>query len=168
MCIYEVVAVSPGNLDSSLWFIQPEISHEVLCIEVKLAGWQYTALTYSFPNFEPVHCSVSNSNSCFLTWIQVSPETGKVVWCTYLLNFTQFVVIHTVKGFAIVSEADVFLKFPCFLYDPMDGGNLISGLLPFLNPAWTSGSFQFAYYWSKAWRILGITLLASSVRILVQ
>ena len=31
-------------------------------------------------------------------------------------NFPQFVVIHTVKGFSIVNEAevDVFLEFPCF------------------------------------------------------
>ena len=44
-------------------------------------------------------------------------------------NFPQFVVIHTVKGFSIVSEAevDVFLEFFCFFYDPADVGNLISG-----------------------------------------
>ena len=37
--------------------------------------------------------------------------------------------MHTVKGFSVVNEAeiDVFLKFPCFLYDPMDVGSLISG-----------------------------------------
>ena len=40
---------------------------------------------------------------------------------------SQFVVIHTVKGFHVVNEAqDVFLKFPCFLYDPLSVGNLIS------------------------------------------
>ena len=41
----------------------------------------------------------------------------------------QFVVIHTVKGFAIVNktEVDVFLEFSCFFYDPKDVGNLISG-----------------------------------------
>ena len=44
------------------------------------AGWQYTALTHSFPNFDPVHCSMSGSNCCFLTCIQVSQEAGKVVW----------------------------------------------------------------------------------------
>ena len=46
-----------------------------------------------------------------------------------LKNFPQFVVIHTVKGFSIVNEAeiDVFLEFSCFSYDPMDVGNLISG-----------------------------------------
>ena len=41
----------------------------------------------------------------------------------------QFVVIHKVKGFSIVNEAEVyvFLKFPCFIYDLTDAGNLISG-----------------------------------------
>ena len=51
-----------------------------------------------------------------------------MVWYSHLSkNFPQFVVIHTVKGFSIVNEADVFLEFPCFLYDSMDVGNLISG-----------------------------------------
>ena len=51
-----------------------------------------------------------------------------MVWYSHLLkNFPQFVVIHTVKGFSIVSEADVFLEFLCFFHDPMDVGNLISG-----------------------------------------
>ena len=85
---------------------------------------------YSFPNFEPVHCSMSSYNCCFLTCIQISQEAGKAVWYSHLLkNFPQFVVIYTVKGFSIVSEAevDVFLEFLCFLYDSMDVGNLISG-----------------------------------------
>ena len=44
-------------------------------------------------------------------------------------NFLQFAVIYTVKGFSIVYEAevDVFLEFSCFVYDPTDVGNLISG-----------------------------------------
>ena len=44
-------------------------------------------------------------------------------------NFPQFVVIHTVKGFGIVNQAeiDVFLELSCFLHDPADVGNLISG-----------------------------------------
>ena len=42
-------------------------------------------------------------------------------------NLLQFVVIHTVKGFSVVNEADVFLEFSCFLYDPAKAGNLISG-----------------------------------------
>ena len=78
---------------------------------------------YSFPNFEPVHCSMSSSNCCFLACIQVSQEAGKVVWYPCLLkNFPQIVVIHTVKGFIIVNEAevDVFLEFSCVSYDPVD------------------------------------------------
>ena len=53
-----------------------------------------------------------------------------MVWYSHLFkNFPQFVVIHTVKGFSIVNEAeiDVFLKFPWFLHDPANAGNLISG-----------------------------------------
>ena len=84
---------------------------------------------YSFRNLEPVCCSTSSSNCCFLTCIQVSQEAGQVVWYSHLFkNFQQFVVIQTVKGFSIVSEAEayVFLKFSCFFYDPTDVGNLIS------------------------------------------
>ena len=53
----------------------------------------------------------------------------------FLKNFPQFVMIHTVKGFSVVdeTEVDVFLEFPCFLYDPADAGYLV--LLLFLNPA---------------------------------
>ena len=51
---------------------------------------------YSFPNLEPVCCSMSSSNCCFLSCIQVSLETSKVVWCFHLLkNFPQFIVIYT-------------------------------------------------------------------------
>ena len=120
----------PGNLDSSLCFIQPSILHDVLCIEVKLAGWQCTALMYSFPYFELICCSMFSSNCCFLTCIQISHEAGKVVWYFLLLkNFLQFVVIHTVKSFGIVNEAevDVSLELSCFFNDPTDVGNLISG-----------------------------------------
>ena len=87
---------SPSNLDSSLCFIQPSISHDVLCI---------------------VCCSMSGSNCCFLTCIQVSQEAGQVVWYSHLFkNFPQFVVMHTVKGFSVVYEADVFLEFSCFFF----------------------------------------------------
>ena len=88
------------------------------------------ALTHSFPNLEPICCSMSSSNCCFLTCIQVSQEAGKVVWYSHLLkNFPQFVVIHTVKGFSVVSvaEVDIFLEFPCFFYDPIDVDSFISG-----------------------------------------
>ena len=53
-----------------------------------------------------------------------------MVWYSHLFqNFPQFFVIHTVKGFGIVNKAeiDAFLEFSCFLHDPADVGNLISG-----------------------------------------
>ena len=53
-----------------------------------------------------------------------------MVWYSHLLkNFPQFTVIHTVKGFGIVNEAEVnvFLELSCFFYDSADVGNLISG-----------------------------------------
>ena len=63
----------------------------------------YTALMSSFPNFEPVRCSMSDSDCCFLTCIQIFQEAGKVVWYSHLFqNCPQFVVIHTVKGFRVV------------------------------------------------------------------
>ena len=88
----------------------------------------YPALLYSFPKFEPVSCRMSGSNYYFLNHIQVSQETSEVVWYSHLLkNFPQFVVIHTLKGFSIVNEADIFLELPCFPCDPTNAGNLISG-----------------------------------------
>ena len=85
---------------------------------------------YSFSYLEPVCCSMSSSNCCFLTCIQVSQEAGQRVWYSHLLkNFPQFTVIHIVKGFGIVNKAerDVFLERSCFFDDPADVGNLISG-----------------------------------------
>ena len=84
---------------------------------------------YSFPNFEPVCCSMSRSNCCFLTYIQISQEAGKVIWYSPLLkNFPQFAVTYMVKGFRVVkkAEVDIFLELSCFFNDPVDVGNLIS------------------------------------------
>ena len=82
---------------------------------------------YSFPDLEPVCCSMYSSNCCFPTCIQVSQEADQVVWYSHLFqNFPQFVVIHTIKGFGIVNKAeiDVFLELSCFFW-------------------WSSGCWQF-------------------------
>ena len=70
---------------------------------------------------------MSSSNCCFLTCLRISQEASKV--SLLLKNFPQFAVIHTVKDFCIVSKAevDVFLELSCFLNDPTDVGNFISG-----------------------------------------
>ena len=99
------------------------------------AGWQYIALTYSFSYLEPVCCSMSRFNCCFLTCIQVSQEAGQVVWYFHLFqNFPQFIVIHKVKGFGIVNktEIDVFLEPSCFFWRSSRCWQLCF-LLPFLS-----------------------------------
>ena len=52
---------------------------------------------------------MSGSNCCFLTWIWISQEGDQVVWYFHLFqNFAQFVVIHTAKGFGVVSKAETY------------------------------------------------------------
>ena len=110
---------------------------------------------YSFPNLEPVCCSVSGSNYCFLPCIHISQEADKVVWYSHVFkNFQQFVVIHTVKGFGIVNEAevDVFLELPCFYYDAIQFSSvqLLSRVRLFATP-WTAAcqaSLSITNSWS--------------------
>ena len=130
---------------------------------------------------EPVHCSMYGSNCFFLTCIQISQEAGKVVWYFRLLNFPQFVVIHTVKGFSVINEAevDVSPEFSCFFDDPMDVGNLISGSSAFsesssniwkfsihilLKPSLENFEHYFANVWDECncvvvWAFFGIAFL---------
>ena len=75
------------------------------------------------------------------------------------------------KALAFVKEAevDVFLEFPCFLYDPADVGNFISNSSVFSKS--TLGTRKFSVHthcWSLAWRILSITLLACEMNVTVQ
>jgi len=117
---------------------------------------------YSFPYLEPVCCSMSSPNYCFLICIQISQEAGQVVWYSHLLkNFPQLVLIYTVKGFGVVNiaEVDVFLELSCFFDDPKDVDNLISGSSAFSKSAWTSGSSQFMYCWSLDWWILSFACM---------
>ena len=69
------------------------------------------SLDVLFPNFEPILCSMSSPHCCILPCIQVFQETGKVVWYTHLFSNFLHAVIHTVKDFRVVNEAevDVFL-----------------------------------------------------------
>ena len=107
-------------------------------------------------------CSMSSSNCFFLTCIQISQKAGQVVWYSHLFkNFPQFIVIHTIKGFSIVKrQKEIFWNTLAFLMiqQMLTDWSLVP--LPFLNPAWTSGSPPLTYCWSLAWRILSIILLA--------
>ena len=106
-------------------------------------------------NIQPwriICCSMSSSNCCFLTCIQISQETGKVVWYFHLLkNFPQFVVIYTEKGFGVINKADFLLEFSCFFYDPTDVGNLISG-----SSAFSKSSLNI-------WKLMVLMLLKSGL-----
>ena len=122
---------------------------------------------YSFPNLEPIHCSMSSSNFCFLTWIQVSQEAGKEVWYSQLFNnFPQFVVIHTKSLAYTIMQKQIYLFWNFFAFSMMLAiWSLIP--LPFLNPACISGSSWFRYCQSLAWWILNITLLACEMSAIV-
>ena len=64
---------------------------------------------YSFSYLETV-CSMSSSNSCLLTCIQISQEASQVFWYFYLFqNLPEFIVVHTVKGFVIVNKAEIYV-----------------------------------------------------------
>ena len=124
---------------------------------------------------------MSSSNCCFLTCIQISQEAGQVVRYSHLLNFPQFVVIHTVKGFGIVNKAeiDVFFWNSHFFIDPTDVGNLIScssalsksslniwklTVHILLNPGLKNFEHYFTSMWDKCnsavvWAFFGIAFL---------
>ena len=89
----------------------------------------------------------------------------RLVWYSHLLkNFPQFVVIHTVKGFGVVikAEQDGSLELSCFLDDPMDVGNLISGSSAFYESSLSIWKFtvhvllepgleNFEHYFASLW-----------------
>ena len=135
---------------------------------------------YSFSYWEP--CSMSSSNCCFVTCMQVSQEAGQVVWYAHLFqNFPQFILTHTVKVFGIVNktETNAFLELSCFLNDPVDVGNLISGSSAFsktslniwkfmvhilLKPALENFEHYFTSMWDECncvvvWAFFGIVFL---------
>ena len=71
-------------------------------------------------------------------------------------------MIHTVKDFNVVNEAevDVFLKFSCFFYDPVDVGNLIFGSSAFSKSTLNIWKFLVHEWLKPIWRFLSITLVA--------
>ena len=126
---------------------------------------------YSFPDLEPVYSSMSSSNYCFLTCIQITQEAGKVVWYSHLFkNFPQFVMIYTVKGFSVVikAEVDLFLELSCFSYGSADVGNLISGSSAFSKSSLNIWKFTVHVLLKLGLENLSITLLACEMSAIVQ
>ena len=94
-----------------------------------------------------------------------------MVWYSHLFkNFTQFFVIHIVKGFGIVNEAkiDVFMEFSCFFYDPTDVGNLISGSSAFSKSSLNIWKFTVDVQLKLGLENFYITLLACEMSAIVQ
>ena len=137
---------------------------------------------YSFPNIEPVHCSMSSSTCCFFTCTPVYQKADKVVWYFHLFkNFPLCVLIYTDHGFSVVidAEVNVFVEFPCFICDPADVDNLISGSSAFskstlyiwrfsvcllLKPSLKDFEHNLASMWNGCnyvivWTLFGIALL---------
>ena len=125
---------------------------------------------------------MTSSNFCFLTCIQVSQKTGKMVWYSHFFkNFLQFLVIHTIKGFNVVkmAEIDIFLELSSFLLNLMNIGSLISASSAFSKPTLNIWKFlihvllkpslkdfehNHASVWNKCscvvvWTFFGIALL---------
>ena len=75
-------------------------------------------------------------------------------------------MIHTVKGFSVVNEAevDVFLEFSCFFYDPVDVGNLISGSSAFYKSSLDIWKFSVHVLLKSSLENLSIILLVCEVR----
>ena len=90
-----------------------------------------------------------------------------MVWYSHLFkNFLQFVVIHSVKGFSIVTEAEVD-EFSCFFYDPTDVGNLVSGSSAFSKSSLYISKFTVHVLLKPGWENLSITLLACEMSAIV-
>ena len=128
---------------------------------------------------EPICCSMSSSNCCFPTCIQVSQEGFQVVWYFQLFkNFPQFVVIHTVKAVSVVYEAEVcvFLELSCFFDDSADVGNLLSGSSAFSKSSLNIWKFtvhillkpsleNFEHYFDSMWNECNCAIVWTFFRI---
>ena len=93
-----------------------------------------------------------------------------MVWYADLFqNFSQFIVIHIVKGFGIVNKAetDIFLENSCFFDDPADG-NLISGSSAFSKASLNFWKFMVHILLKPGLENLSITSLACEMSAIVQ
>ena len=121
---------------------------------------------YSFSYLEPVCCSMSSSNCCFLTCIQVSQEADQVVWYSHLLNNFPVCCDPHSQRFGIVNKAevDVFLELSCFFDNPTDVGKLMSGSFAFSKTSLNIWKFMvhillkpglenFEHYFTSVWNV---------------
>ena len=148
MCISEVVDISPSNLNSNLWFIQSLFHMMYSAYKLYKQGDNIQPWHTPFPasNQSVVPCPILTASS----WPTYRFLSRQLKWSGIPIYWRIFhiFVIHTVKGFGIVNEAEegVFLEFSCFFCDPRDVGNLISGS--------TASSKPSLYIWKFSVHIL--------------
>ena len=151
----EVIDISPGNLDSSLCFFQPSVSPMYSAYKLNkhndnIQPWRTPSLIWN----QSVPCPVLTvASGCAYRFLRRQVRwSGILISLVFSLwkNFPQFVVIHTVRGFGIVSKAEVDVFWNSFASSMIQQMLAIWSLvpLPFLNLAWISGGSQFMYYWS--------------------
>ena len=141
-------------------------SCQVLCMMWSVYKLNKQVTTYRLDillsRFWPIHRYMFGSNCFFLSCKEASHETGKVVWYSHLLkNFPVWCDQHSQRLWhSQQSRSRSFSGTLVFSVIQWMLAIWSQVLLPFLNLALTSGSSQFMYCWSLAWRILSITLLA--------
>ena len=94
-----------------------------------------------------------------------------MVWYSHIFkNFPEFIVVHTVKGFGVVNQAeiDVFLELSCFFDDPTDVGNLISASSVFSKTSLNLWKFIVHVLVKPGLENLSITLLVCEISAIVQ
>ena len=117
---------------------------------------------YSFPDLEPVCCSMSSSNCCFMTCLQISQEAGQVVWYSHLFKNLPVCCDPHSHRIWCSTEVYVFLELSCFFYNPTDVGNSISGSSAFSKSSLNIWKFSvhvllkpglenFEHYFASVW-----------------
>ena len=163
LLIFHLAVLIPACVSSSLEFCMMYSAYKLNKQSDNIQPWHTP-----FPIWNQC-CSMSSSNCCFLTCIQVSQEAGQVVWYSCLFqNFAVYCDPHSQRLWQSIKQKQMFFwnSLVFLMIQMLAIWSLFP--LPFLKPAWTSGSSRFTYCWSLAWRILSITLLACERSATVQ
>ena len=123
--------------------------------------WQYTALTYSFLKFEPVHCFMFSST--VTSWPAYRFLRRQVMWSRISISLRIFYsLLWSIKSKALVWLIKQMYFWNSLAFSMIQWMLAVWSLAPliFLDPVCLSGISQFKYCWSLPWRILSITLLA--------
>ena len=143
-----LLIISPWNLDPACHSSSPAFHTMYFACKLNKQGDKIRPWCTHFPLWNQ-SCSISSSDCCFLTCVQISQKVGKVVWYSHLFkNFPQFVVILTVKCFSSQWSRCFCGILLLFLWSSgwmLAIWSLVP--LPFLKTVFTSSSSWFMYCW---------------------